>query len=199
MHFTREPIIETIISPKEGYKLVIRSSSGKGHEEFSADAVEVVSFGKSYFFRSIERPKAFLLPVSDYEVVEARETRVPLKKATAQKSIKIAGGKETEPKEEKKRRRSRRRKQEEEITPPPVAEEETPKESPAAPARFIEPPTSLISDQIRQYKDENPPAEEDLFTDQDIEETPPLPEDGPPTDVEEEVSQTPKGEGDFPF
>ena len=113
MHFTREPIIETIISPKDGFKLLVRPSDGEGREEFSVDAVEVVSFGKSYFFRSTERPKAFLLPVSEYEVVEARETRVPLKKATNQKSIKIAGGKEEQPKEEKRRKRSRRKKQDE--------------------------------------------------------------------------------------
>ncbi|NGX46782.1 MAG: hypothetical protein K1000chlam3_00146 [Chlamydiae bacterium] len=93
MNFTREPIIETIITPKEGHKLVIRNTKGSGGEEYLVDAIEVVSFGQSFFFRSQERPKPFLVPVSDYEVVEAKETRVVLKNATFERSIKIGGGK----------------------------------------------------------------------------------------------------------
>ncbi len=94
MNFTREPIIETIISPKEGYKLVVRNSKSPSQEEFSVDALEVVSFGSALFYRSLERPKCFLLPVSDYEIMEARETRVVLKNASFEKNIKISGGKE---------------------------------------------------------------------------------------------------------
>lgn len=94
MDFTREPIIETIITPKDGCKLVIRSSKGPGHEEHFVDAVEVVSFGNAIFFRSLERPKSFLVPVADFEVVEVRETRMVLKSAAPEKSIKIGGGKE---------------------------------------------------------------------------------------------------------
>ncbi len=103
MDFTREPIIETVITPKEGFKLAIRSSKNPGHEEFFVDAVEVVSFGSSLFFRSMERPKAFIVPVSDYEVLEVRETRLVLKNVGVDRSIKIAGGREgalkTPPKE----------------------------------------------------------------------------------------------------
>lgn len=98
MNFTREPIIETIITPKEGHKLVIRNSKGSGEEEYIVDAIEVVSFGHSFFFRSLERPKSFLVPVSDYEVVETKETRVVLKNATFERAIKIGGGRE-KPKE----------------------------------------------------------------------------------------------------
>lgn len=94
MNYTREPIIETVITPKEGYKLVVRSSKGVGQEEYIVDAIEVVSFGHSFFFRSLERPKSFLVPVSDYELVEAKETRVVLKNATFERSIKIGGGRE---------------------------------------------------------------------------------------------------------
>lgn len=94
MDFTRDPIIETIITPKDGCKLVIRSSKGAGHEEYFADAIEIVSFGHALFFRSLERPKAFLVPVSDYEVVEVREARMVLKSLTPDRSIKIAGGRE---------------------------------------------------------------------------------------------------------
>ena len=74
MNFTREPIIETIISPKDGYKLLVRNSKGENFEEHYVDAVEVVSFGRAFFFRSMERPKAFLVPVSDYEILEVKDT-----------------------------------------------------------------------------------------------------------------------------
>ncbi len=89
MHFTREPIVETVITPKEGFKLIIRNSRGSDSEEYSVNAIEVVSFGHSYFFRNKEKPKAFLLPLSEYEVIETRETRTVLKKPQTEKSIKI--------------------------------------------------------------------------------------------------------------
>lgn len=115
MNFTREPIIETIISPKEGYKLLVKCSKGGSNEEYSVDAVEVVSFGQSFFFRSQERPKSFLVPVSDYEIVEVKETRVVLKSPSVEKAIKIGGGKApsadagpSEPRTDKKRERRRR-------------------------------------------------------------------------------------------
>lgn len=94
MNFTREPIIETIITPKDGCKLVVRSSKSEGQEEYTVDAVEVVSFGQALFLRSTERPKSFLVPVGDYEVVEVKETRVVLKNASFERTIKIGGGKE---------------------------------------------------------------------------------------------------------
>lgn len=94
MNFTREPIIETIVSPKEGNKLLVRSSKGAGHEEYYVDALEVVSFGHSFFFRSLERPRPFLVPVSDYEIVEVKEVRAPLKTPAVERSIKIGGGRE---------------------------------------------------------------------------------------------------------
>jgi hypothetical protein len=94
VNFTREPIIETIISPKEGCKLSVRSSRGGTSEEYFVDAIEVVSFGNAFFFRSLERPKAFLVPVMDYEVVEVKETRVALKNVSHERNIKIGGGRE---------------------------------------------------------------------------------------------------------
>ncbi|MGK5595198.1 MAG: hypothetical protein ACSNEK_07575 [Parachlamydiaceae bacterium] len=95
MDFTREPIIETVITPKEGCKLVIRSSKSVGQEEYFVDAVEVVSFGSAIFFRSLERPKAFIVPASDYEVLEAREARIVLKNVGLDRAIKIGGGRES--------------------------------------------------------------------------------------------------------
>ncbi|CRX37871.1 hypothetical protein [Estrella lausannensis] len=94
MEFTRQPIIETVISAKEGFKLVVRSSKGAGQEEYFVDAVEVVSFGNSFFFRSSEKPKAFLVPATDYEILEVREARMVLKNVGLDKAIKIGGGKE---------------------------------------------------------------------------------------------------------
>lgn len=95
MDFTREPIIETVITPKEGCKLVVRSSKSAGQEEYFVDAVEVVSFGNALFFRSIERPKAFIVPASDYEILEVREARMVLKNVGIDRTIKIGGGRET--------------------------------------------------------------------------------------------------------
>ena len=95
MNFTREPIIETIITPKEGYKLTVKCTKG-GASEYNVDAIEVVNFGTALFYRSLERPKAFLLPMSDFEVLETKETRVAIKSASVEKSVKIAGGKAKE-------------------------------------------------------------------------------------------------------
>lgn len=97
MNFTREPMIETVITPREGCKLVVRSSKGASQEDYFVDAVEVVSFGHSLFFRSQERPKSFLVPVSDYEILELKETRMVLKNVGSDRSIKIGGGREASP------------------------------------------------------------------------------------------------------
>lgn len=94
MDFTREPIIESVITPRDGCTLVVRSSKGSGQEEYFVDALEVVIFGHAIFFRSRERPKAFLVPATDYEVLEVRETRLVLKNVGLDRSIKIAGGRE---------------------------------------------------------------------------------------------------------
>lgn len=94
MNFTRDPIIETVITPREGCKLVVRSSKGTGQEDYYVDALEVVSFGHSFFFRSIERPKSFLVPVSDYEIFEEKEPKLALKNASPDRSFKIGGGRE---------------------------------------------------------------------------------------------------------
>jgi hypothetical protein len=82
------------VSPKDGYKLCIRNSKLPGAEELVVDAVEVVSFGNSLFFRGQERPKPFLVPVSDYEIFEVKETRVVLKNIAHDRNIKIGGGRE---------------------------------------------------------------------------------------------------------
>lgn len=94
MNFTREPLIETVIVPREGCRLVLRSSRNESQEEFTVDAVEIVSFGHALFYRSLEKPRPFLVPVNDYEVVEVKESRVVLKNAQFERTIKIGGGRE---------------------------------------------------------------------------------------------------------
>lgn len=192
MNFTREPIIETIITPKEGHKLVIRNTKASGSEEYIVDAIEVVSFGKTHFFRSTERPKPFLVPVSDYEVVEAKETRVVLKNATFERQIKIGGGKSSKEKQEaepaeveerldkkRERRRHRRRRTpgetgEEAPKAEEVAKEAKPAEGGGADDetlvsssvinKLIPPPTTLISQTLSQEKTEDaPPVEGDVL------------------------------------
>ncbi|MBI3508071.1 MAG: hypothetical protein HY069_00300 [Chlamydiia bacterium] len=94
MNFTREPIIETVITPRDGCKLILRNSKGGADEEFIVEAVEVVSFGRSFFFRSVESSKTFLLPVTDYEILESKEARIVLKNVQPERQIKIGGGRE---------------------------------------------------------------------------------------------------------
>lgn len=178
MDFTREPVVETVITPKEGHKLIIRASSGNGEEQYSVGAVEVVSFGGNCFFRFLEKPKAFLLPMNHYEVVEAREIRTVLKKPQIEKSIKIAGGrkvsppplpsfseeskegesKEEESKEELPRRKEKKRgrkslKKESFLEKPAERESETPPPPSSQKRTLLPPPALLISDSIDRYKE----------------------------------------------
>ena len=204
MNFTREPIIETIITPKEGFKLVVRSSKAEGQEEYLVDAVEVISFGQALFFRNLEKPKSFLVPVADYEVVEVKESRAVLKNAQFERNIKIGGGREAsirrEPAEEMEednlpasleeetaepaqqeahfdrrrgdRRRHRRRRpsdEREEVHHPRTAEPSEPKSESSTEqtqhfTSLIPPPSTLISETIGRYKEQQqahtPPPEE---------------------------------------
>jgi len=112
VNFTREPIIETVITPREGCKLVVRNSKGNDQEDYYVDAVEVVSFGHSFFFRSLERPKSFLVPVSDYEIIELKETRMVLKNVSTERAIKIGGGRETPPRPQQQQQRDEPREEE---------------------------------------------------------------------------------------
>ena len=140
MNFTREPIIETVITPREGCKLVVRSSKGNGQEDYFVDAVEVVSFGHSFFVRSLERPKSFLVPVSDYEILELKETRMVLKNVGTERShIKIGGGREAPPKQQQSRENA-----------PSEAQEEVLSES--RPAPFPERPAYQHPDRKRDKR-----------------------------------------------
>ena len=97
MDFTREPIIESIITPREGFRIVVRSSKNVGHEEYFVDALEIVVFGGAVFFRSKEKPKPFLVPTCDYEIFEVREPRILLKTPSIEGTVKISSSKELPP------------------------------------------------------------------------------------------------------
>lgn len=183
MDFTREPLIETVITPKEGFKLIIRAISGNSQEEYIVAAVQVVSFGNCYFFRSLEKPKAFLLPMAEYEVVESRETRIVLKKPPVEKSIKIGGIKKTTPKKEKEealqeevkkrdKKRTRKKHSKEEKIESLQEEEKVSKtiEKKTSQQRrsLLPPPKCLISDQIDRYK--NYLVEQGTLVSEEIEE-----------------------------
>lgn len=181
MNFTREPIIETIVTPKEGFKLVLRNSKGTNPEEYFVDSVQIILIGNNCFYRSFEKPKPFLLPAQDYEIFEVRETKMVMKLPAAEKvAIKIGGGKtvvkpvseeevekpaEEAPQERNERRRDRRRmrrqkdrfEKEETTDEKPIQEEEQPDEKASLnitpPNTLIPPPNTLISETIARYKD----------------------------------------------
>lgn len=156
MDFTREPIIETVITPKEGCKIVVRSSKSSGQEEYFVDAVEVVSFGNSVFFRSTERPKAFLVPVSDYEILEVREARMVLKNVGIDRAIKIGGGRDAQmraPREQPQERQERAERPEKQDKGEKLEKAEAPTSegSEAAPAPEAKQPEKK-RDRRRQYR-----------------------------------------------
>lgn len=202
MNFTREPLIETVITPREGCRLVLRNSKVEGREELAVEAVEVISFGTSIFYRSTENSKPFLLPIGDYELVEQKEVRIPLKNAAPQeRSLKIGGGRppESQPQDDEQRggRRDRRRgrrgrrggndmhqrneapqdayqPQNEQEEPP--QREETPGEPKAPPiSRLLPPPPTLIKETLSRYKtaDEFSPLPPPLYHALPTDELPP--------------------------
>jgi len=154
VNYTREPLIESVITPKEGYKLVVRCSKKK-EEEYMVDAVEIISFGTAIFFRSQEASKSFLLPVSDYEILEIKEARMVLKNASIEKSIKIGGGKDASKKEEKSSEKKRKRLRKKRL--------EGKKETEIVETRkLIPPPTTLIQEKLVDFK-KNMKIEEDIL------------------------------------
>lgn len=174
MHFTREPIVETIITPREGHKLVVKSTKSSGGEEFFVDALQVICMGTSIFYRSLEKPRPFVVPAQDFEVLEVRDTKMTLKIPQADEKIKIAGGREAplkhtkEPTEEitvqeiseppshrKKESRRFRKKKRDDVVHPPTEEAPSPELSAEREERMsmlIPPPSTLISETIARYK-----------------------------------------------
>lgn len=163
VNYTREPLIESIITPKEGCKLLVRNSGGGGKEEYLVDAVEIISFGQALFFRSTESPKQFFVPVSYYEIVEVKETRAVLKTTSLEKSRKINQAKETQQRrsqENKKKKRKALSTKEKKET-----KEEVKVSSPVE-KKLFPPPSTLIKEQLSRFKDEN--ASQEAFLTEEI-------------------------------
>lgn len=89
MHFTREPIIESILSARDGYKLVLKNSKTPSSSEISSEVIEIVSFSGTVFYRSQDRSRNFLLPATDFEIVEVKDSRLVLKNISLDKSSKL--------------------------------------------------------------------------------------------------------------
>ncbi|QVE48672.1 hypothetical protein SBV42_02635 [Chlamydia crocodili] len=94
MYFTRDPVIETVITSREGYKLSVRNTKHLSQDPFVVEAVEVISLGNTCFFRNCDHSKPFIVPAGDYEVMEIRDTKINLKAVGLDRGIKIAGGRE---------------------------------------------------------------------------------------------------------
>lgn len=195
MNFTREPIILSVITPKEGSKLVVRNSHLEGQEDYFVDAVEVVSFEGAIFYRSLERPKSFVLPISCYEVLEVKETRMVLKSVEQEKAIKIGGGAKQpfdERSDKMKDKKKGKRRKPSSMPPQPqeapkkeieggeAPPEETPPVSSSVLKKIFPPPNTLIKEKLARYKNE------EFFEDNIL----PLMDEGKHADVEEERSHT---------
>lgn len=125
MYFTREPIIESVVTPASGYKLVLKPSSTATSIEYRVDAVEIVSFPGGLFYRNIEGTKTFLVPAKDYEIVEVRESRLSLKLSSSSKEEASSQNKsEGQTSSKKKKRRTSKKKEKPD-------QEDSPQESPA--------------------------------------------------------------------
>jgi hypothetical protein len=162
VHFTRDPIIETVITAREGYKLSLKKSKAKD-EEFFVDAIEVVSFGNALFYRCLEKPKAFLLPVTDYEIVETKEQRVALRAPTSEKGQKgpqsskeegTGKGKGSTKKKQKKKRAEKQSSKEETKNQTPSDEKKSTEEGGQVFSRLFPPPPTLIKEKLSLNKEE---------------------------------------------
>ena len=159
MYFTRDPIIETVITPREGYKISIRSSVSDAKDEYLVESVEVVSFGPALFFRSLEKPNPFLLPVIAYSVVEIKEVRMVLKNIAVEKSIKITGNKEKEEKKEDKKKKRPKQKKTNRSIKKQIKEEKVEDSNSSVVRKLIPPPNVLIKERIKRFQEN----EEELF------------------------------------
>lgn len=160
MNFTRDPIIETIITARDGHKILIRDVN-LSHDEHYVDMLEVIRMGEACFYRSLEKPKPFIVPAAHFELIEVREPRVALKAPlTVEKGIKIAPSKEAKeeelspkPEKKKEKKRTRKRKERAEKSQDDVQQDhETEPEVVMEPRTLIPPPSTLISETLSKYK-----------------------------------------------
>lgn len=161
MNFTREPIIESVITPKEGCKLAVRNSKkGGGTEDYIVEAVEIVNFGNAIFYRSTESPKSFLVSVTDYEILELKDTKMVLKSVSIEKAIKIGGGKEEEKQSSRKRKAMKKQQEQMEARLEIMEEKKEEEAQPEAQVsssilrKLFPPPPNLIKEKLNHVKAE---------------------------------------------
>lgn len=94
MYFTRDPVIETVITSREGYKLSVRNTKHLSQDPFIVEAVEVIRLGNTSFFRNCDHSKPFVVPAGDYEIMEVRDAKINLKAVGLDRGVKIAGGRD---------------------------------------------------------------------------------------------------------
>lgn len=94
MYFTREPVIETVITSREGYKLSVRNTKHLSQDPFIVEAIEVICLGNTSFFRNCDHSKPFVVPAGDYEIMEVRDSKINLKAVGLDRGVKIAGGRD---------------------------------------------------------------------------------------------------------
>ena len=138
-----------------------KRQSKSSHEEYSVNAVEIVTIGRATFLRSTEVPY-FLLPAQDYYVCEVKETRVTLKSEGVEKGIKI-GRKEEKQKEveseanrerrDRKRKKNRNNNKKEEEKKVENLEPISPVLRERLEKQLIPPPPTLISETLARYKE----------------------------------------------
>lgn len=69
MKFTRDPLRESLIMADSGKKLLISNRFSKD-EFFKVDVIELISLGKSHFFRSCSSDEDFIIPIDFCDIKE---------------------------------------------------------------------------------------------------------------------------------
>src|SRR3990167_10702335 len=87
--YKKEPIQESIISARDGHKILVKSTKHSTEGEFFVDAVEVVSFGPQIFYRCLEKPRPFFLPASDFLIEEVKDQKVAIRHTVEGKNTKV--------------------------------------------------------------------------------------------------------------
>ena len=139
-----------------------------------------------------EQPQEVMLPVkeddsSDYEVIEVKETKMPIKNVSLEKPIKISGGasrpdakESSQKKKSEKRRSKKKRATKEEKIPSEKTSEEV---SSSVVKRLFPPPSTLIQEKLTQFKNSALVEEGEVPP---VEEAPPIVEETPPKEEEKE-------------
>ena len=140
MHFTRDPIVETVLTARDGYKFnLTHMSNGK---EYSTTVVQIVSIGNVVCYCSVDQVDSFLLPLAEYQLVEVKEAKLPLKMPSEKTSD---SGRFNKP-SRKRRKKPYKAEKEESPQQPQKKDDENQKFS----AKMIPPPSNLVVDVLKE-------------------------------------------------